>query len=113
MLTHEDYSGEEITESGFRTVDLGIRMKEGAEYSYTLRVEGAEGGIGITCTPYPEDFAPGVVGLFRDGENLGIQSFGQYVYRQKLNIKNVIFTWLFMWIIGGVAWEIFRDKNRK
>ena len=113
ILAYEEYSGDEITESGFRTVDLGVRMKEGAEYSYTLRVEGTEGGIGITCTPYPEDFAPGVIGLYRDGENLGIQSFGQYVYRQKLNIKNVIFTWLFMWVIGGVIWEIFRSEDRK
>lgn len=113
VLAHEEFSGEQIRESGFRTVDLGIKMTEGAEYIYTLRVEGSEGGIGITCTPYLEDFAPGVTGLYQNGEYLGIQSFGQYVYKQKLNIKNVIFTWLFMWILGGVLWECLKRENRK
>ena len=111
VLAHEEFSGEQITETGFRTVDLGLKFKEGTEYTYTLRVEGTEGGIGITCTPYQEDFAPGVTGLYQNGEYLGIQSFGQFVYAQKLNIKNVLFTWIFMWIIGGVVFEVFR-KNK-
>jgi hypothetical protein len=113
VLAHEEFSGEQVTETGFRTVELGLKMKEGAEYTFTLRVEGSEGGIGITCTPYQEDFAPGVTGLYQNGEYLGIQSFGQYVYRQKLNFKNVIFTWLFMWILGGVLWEFIRREDRK
>ena len=111
VLAHEELSGEQITETGFRTVDLDLKIQEGAEYTYILRVEGTEGGIGITCTPYQEDFAPGVTGLYQNGEYLGIQSFGQFVYAQRLNIKNVIFTWLFMWIIGGVVFEILR-KNK-
>lgn len=113
VLAHEEFTGEQVTETGFRTVELGLKMKEGAEYTYSLRVEGTEGGIGITCTPYPEDFAAGVTGLYQNGQYLGIQSFGQFVYRQKLNIKNVIFTWLFMWILGGVLWEFIRREDRK
>ena len=113
VLVHEEFTGEEITESGFRTVDLGLKLNVGSEYSYTLKVEGAEGGIGITCTPYPEDFAPGMIGLYQNGEYLGIQSFSQYVYSLKLNIKNVLFTWLFLWLIGVVVWEVFRKGGDK
>ena len=113
VLAHEEFTGEEISESGFRTVDLGLKLIVGSEYSYSLRVEGTEGGIGITCTPYPEDFAPGVIGLYQNGEYLGIQSFSQYVYSLKLNIKNVIFTWLFLWLIGAVAWEVLRKAGDK
>ncbi len=111
VLAHEEFSGEQVTETGFRTVSISSRLNEGEEYTYSLRVEGTEGGIGITCTPYQEDFAPGVIGLYQNGEYLGIQSFSQYVYSLKLNIKNVIFTWLFLWLIGAVAFEVFRKRG--
>lgn len=113
VLAREEFSGEQITETGFRTVSIGTKLKEGAEYTYSLKVEGSEGGIGITCTPYQEDFAPGVIGLYQNGEYLGIQSFSQYVYSLKLNIKNVIFTWLFLWLIGAVIWEVFRKHGEE
>ncbi len=110
VLVKKSFTGAEIYETGFRTIDLDLKIKKGKEYSYTLRVECGEGSVGVTCTPYPEDFAPGMVSLCSSGEYLNMQTFNQFVYKQKLNLKNVAFTWIFLWIIGCAIWELLRKK---
>lgn len=106
VLYSQSFTADEITESGYRTVDLNVKLRVGEEYSYTISVTSGEGGVGVTCTPYPEDYAPSLISLTQNGEILGLQSFNQYVYAQKLNIKNILFTWLFLWIIGAAVCEV-------
>ena len=97
---------EDVMESGYRSVTLDVSLNPGEEYSFFLRIEGNEGAVSLTCTSYAEDFAPGLIHLRRNTEIYPAQSFSQFTYKQKLNIKNVIFTWLFIWIIGAVFYEV-------
>ena len=97
---------EDVMGSGFRTIPLNVSLNPGDEYSVCLSVTGSEGAISLTCTSFAEDFAPGLIQLRRNTDIYPVQSFAQFTYKQKLNIKNVIFTWLFMWIIDAVLYEV-------
>ena len=104
------YSADEITESGYRNETLNVSLKKGEEYSYTLMILGGNGEIGVTLTLYPEDYAQGLVSFSMNDELYPAQSFNQFVYSQKLNFKNVLFLWLFMWIVGLGILEISYEK---
>ncbi len=112
ILYSECFSKSRLIESGYQRIDLDLRLKRGAEYSYCLSVVSGTGSISLTCTPYPEDFAPGLVGLSENGEPLPFQAFNQFWYDQKLNIKNVIFIWLFLWLIGAALLSLFFKERQ-
>ena len=104
------FSAEEITESGYRNEELNIRLDKGKIYSYCLKVVNGDGGIGVTLTPNLEDFTQGLVSFSINDVTYPLQSFNQFVYSQKLNIKNVVFLWLFLWIVGLGILEITYEK---
>ncbi len=111
VLLQRTITAEELRMTGYREVDLDLRLKKGREYAYALSLQSGEGKVRITCTPLPEDYAEGLTELSVDGKVLEGQSYDSFLYMEKLNIKNVIFTWIFLWIMGVGLWSLLDRKG--
>ena len=101
VLFSAQFDGKQLAQSGYRTVDVNLHLDKGSSYSCDFKVISGSGSVSLTCTPYPEDFTPGTISLSVNGVIIPGQAFNEFLYDQKLNFKNVLFTWLFLWIIGA------------
>lgn len=98
----------DVNDGAFTCVSVNKWIKKGEVYSYTVTASKAE--FQADYTMREEDFAPGSVALFWNGEAVGGQAVAQYRYKVPLNWKNTICLWAFIWMICLTIYEMIDRK---
>ena len=110
VLYSRELLAEEVRDDGFISLPMRVRLNKGSIYRAEFSLEEGSGEVLLTCVLNPEDQVPGYIVLTENGELCPAQTFGEFTYSQKLNIRNVIFVWCFLLMIGGCIWEVFALK---
>ena len=102
VLLSESYTAQDIIDTNYCTITVDKWLKKGALYSYTLTTSGNSGNnLVLYTTPNPANYASGNVTLALNGVPLEGQAYNLYLYTQPLNKKNILCTWIFIWVIAA------------
>ncbi len=102
VLFERELTKEDLLQSMYITIEEMVRLKTRDEYALTFDVFGSgDTGLVLTTTPGEENYFHGASGLFFNGEVFPEQLYMKLLYYENMNLKNTLFQWSFLWVIGG------------
>ncbi len=101
VLSEQGYTTEELQKENYKKLETKVKLRKGKNYRLCFRTEeGAK--VALTTTPHEPNYAPGNIELVVNGVPAEGQLYNAYTYREKMNWKNVLFDWSFIWIVVGL-----------